>query len=64
MHMRMTLHIDDKILQEASRLTGITEKTYLIQLGLKSLIAAESSKRLANLGGKQRGLRAVRRRRI
>jgi Arc/MetJ family transcription regulator len=61
--MRTTLNIDDKILEEASRLTGLTEKTALVRLGLEALIARESSKRLARLGGTEKNLRAIRRRR-
>jgi Arc/MetJ family transcription regulator len=61
--MRTTLNIDDKILEEASRLTGLTEKTALVRLGLEALIARESSKRLARLGGTEKDLRAIRRRR-
>jgi len=57
------LNIDDKILEEASRLTGLTEKTALVRLGLEALIARESSKRLARLGGTEKDLRAIRRRR-
>ena len=49
--MRTTLNIDDEMLEEASRLTGIKEKTALVRLGLEALIARESSKRLAKLGG-------------
>ena len=63
MHMRTTLNIDDKILEEASRLTGIKEKTALVRLGLESLIARESSKRLARLGGTEKDLRPIPRRR-
>jgi len=63
MHMRTTLNIDDKILEKASRLTGIKEKTALVRLGLESLIARESSKRLAKLGGTEENLRSVSRRR-
>ena len=44
-HMRTTLNIDDKILEKASRLTGVKEKTSLVRLGLEALIARESSKR-------------------
>ena len=61
--MRTTLNIDDKILEKASRLTGLTEKTALVRLGLEALIARESSKRLARLGGTEKDLRAIRRRR-
>ena len=62
-HMRTTLNIDDEILDKASRLTGITEKTSLVRLGLEALIARESSRRLARLGGTEKGLRPIPRRR-
>ena len=61
--MRTTLNIDDEILEKASRLTGVKEKTALVRLGLEALIARESSRRLAKLGGTERGLRAIPRRR-
>ena len=64
MHMRTTLNIDDKILEKASRLTGINEKTALVRQGLEALIARESSKRLAKLGGTEKNLRPVPRRKI
>ena len=64
MHMRTTLNIDDKILRKASELTGIREKTSLVRLGLEVLIAKESSKRLANLGGTENDLQDIPRRRI
>jgi hypothetical protein len=60
--MRTTLNIDNDILHRASQLTGIKEKTSLVRLGLQALIAIESSKRLAKLGGTENGLRPVRRR--
>ena len=63
MHMRTTLNIDDDILEKASRLTGIKEKTALVRLGLEALIARESSKRLAKLGGTEKDLQPVPRRR-
>jgi Arc/MetJ family transcription regulator len=62
-HMRTTLNIDDKILEKASRLTGVKEKTSLVRLGLEALIARESSKRLAKLGGTEDNLRSIPRRR-
>ncbi|UCG14909.1 MAG: type II toxin-antitoxin system VapB family antitoxin [Deltaproteobacteria bacterium] len=61
--MRTTLNIDDEMLEKASRLTGIKEKTALVRLGLEALIARESSKRLARLGGTEKDLRPIRRRR-
>jgi len=62
--MKTTLNIDDKILKKAAKLTGITEKTSLVRLGLEALITRESARRLAELGGTEKGLRQVPRRRI
>jgi len=61
--MRTTLNIDDDVLEKASTLTGIKEKTALVRLGLEALIARESSKRLARLGGTEKDLRPIPRRR-
>ena len=61
--MRTTLNIEDKLLDKAAKLTGIKEKTALVRLGLESLIARESSKRLALLGGTEKGLHVPPRRR-
>ena len=51
--MRTTINLDDSLLESASSLTGINEKTALIRSALKALIAQESAKRLADLGGSQ-----------
>lgn len=61
--MRTTLNIDDSLLKHAARLTGVSEKTTLIRLGLEALIARESARRLAALGGSESRLRDVPRRR-
>ena len=61
--MRTTLNIEDELLVKAARLTGIKEKTSLVRLGLEALIAKESSKRLAKLGGTENKLEMIRRRR-
>ncbi|MGO9411445.1 MAG: type II toxin-antitoxin system VapB family antitoxin [Spirochaetia bacterium] len=61
--MRTTLNIDSDLLREATKLTGITEKTAIVRLGLEALIARESSKRLAALGGTEKHLRPIPRRR-
>ena len=61
--MRTTLNIDDGLLSEASRLTGIKEKTSLVRMGLEALIARESARRLADLGGTEKRATAGRRRR-
>jgi Arc/MetJ family transcription regulator len=61
--MRTTLNLDDRLLQEAQRLSGLTGKTAVIHAGLRALIARESARRLAALGGSQKALKPVRRRR-
>jgi Arc/MetJ family transcription regulator len=54
--MRTTLNLEDELLARAAELTGIKEKTSLVKLGLESLIARESAKRLAALGGTEKNL--------
>lgn len=61
--MRTTLNINDQLLAEAQRVSGLTEKTALVREGLKALIERESARRLARLGGSERQLRPVPRRR-
>lgn len=61
--VRTTLVIDDALMERASRLTGIDKKTSLVRLGLEALIARESARRLARLGGTQKKLKPVPRRR-
>jgi len=61
--MRTTLNIDDELLREARRLSGLEEKTAVVHAGLEALIARESARRLAALGGKEKSLRPVPRRR-
>jgi len=63
MHMRTTLNIDDSVLRHAAKLTGVKQKTSLVRLGLEALISRESARRLAELGGTEKRLRPVRRRR-
>lgn len=60
--MRTTINIDDDLLKKASNLTGIKEKTSLVRKGLNALIALESSRRLAKLGGTEKSLRPIPRR--
>jgi Arc/MetJ family transcription regulator len=61
--MRTTLNIEDNLMNKASKMTGIKEKTALVKLGLEALIARESGKRLARLGGTQKQLKTIPRRR-
>jgi len=61
--MRTTLNIEDELLDKAAKLTGIKEKTSLVRLGLEALIARESSRRHAKLGGTEKQLERIPRRR-
>ena len=60
--MRTTINIEDELIDKASKLTGVNEKTSLVRLGLKALIAKESSIRLAKLGGTEKQLAQIPRR--
>ena len=62
-HMRTTLILDDVLLERARALTGLKEKTAVVHAGLEALIARESARRLADLGGSEKGLRPIPRRR-
>jgi Arc/MetJ family transcription regulator len=61
--MRSTLIIDDSLVKKAAKLTGVSEKTALVRMGLDALIARESARRLAKLGGTEPKLSRIRRRR-
>jgi len=61
--MRTTLILDDALLEKARSLTGLKEKTAMVHAGLEALIARESARRLAALGGSEKGLRRAPRRR-
>ncbi len=60
--MRTTLNIDDQLLAEAQRLTGVSEKVALVREGLRALIERESARRLARLGGSEPQLKPISRR--
>lgn len=61
--MRTTLNLDDRLIREAGRLTGLRVKTEVIHEGLRALITRESARRLAALGGKVTAAKAPPRRR-
>lgn len=60
--MRTTVTLDEALLRDARRLTGIEARTELIHEGLKALIARETARRLARLGGSDPGARKIARR--
>ncbi|HKT65902.1 type II toxin-antitoxin system VapB family antitoxin [Burkholderia sp. 22313] len=60
--MRTTLSLDDALLAKAQQLTGVTERSALVREALRALIARESARRLARLGGTEPDLESVPRR--
>jgi len=58
----MTIDLDEALLEEAQRMTGIHEPAALIHEGLRVLIAREARRRLARLGGSDPRAQAPRRR--
>lgn len=61
--MRMTITLDDTLLERAAQLAGAMDRTALVHEGLRALIQRESARRLARLGGTQKALRVPARRR-
>ena len=61
--MRTTIIIKKDVLAKAAELTGVQGKTALVHMGLEALISRASAERLARLGGTERGLRPIPRRR-
>jgi len=62
--MRTTLNIDDDLLEQASQLSGLREKTAVVREGLRALIERESARRLAKLGGTEPQVASIPRRRM
>lgn len=61
--MRTTLALDDALLADAQRLTGMSEKAAIVREALRALIERESARRLARLGGSEPSLSDIPRRR-
>lgn len=61
--MRTTINIDDELVREARELTGINEKTKLVHMALETLISREAARQLAKLGGSEKRLKPIPRRR-
>jgi Arc/MetJ family transcription regulator len=61
--MRTTLNIDDQLLAEAQRITGVSKKSILVREGLRALIERESARRLTSLRGSEPQLEQISRRR-
>ena len=61
--MRTTVNLDDELFEKAQRLLGVTERSVVLREALHALIQRESAQRLALLGGTQKQLKDVDRRR-
>ena len=61
--MRTTVNLDDELFDQAQRLLGVTERSAVLREALHALIQRESAQRLALLGGTQKQLKDVGRRR-
>ncbi|MGH3561232.1 MAG: type II toxin-antitoxin system VapB family antitoxin [Mycobacterium sp.] len=62
--MRTTVTVDDELMAEAERLTGIHERSALVRSGIEALIEREAARRLARLGGSEPDITAAPRRRM
>lgn len=61
--MRTSIVLDDDLVAEASRLTGISDTAVLVQHALQALIVRETARRLTDLTGSEPGLKPIPRRR-
>lgn len=61
--MRTTITLDDELLAEAQRLSGIDERPALLREALKALVERESARRLAALAATEGDLGPAPRRR-
>lgn len=59
--MRTTVTLDDNLLKDAARYTGLTETSAIINHALTRLIQSEASRRLALLGGSEPNFKPGRR---
>jgi Arc/MetJ family transcription regulator len=49
--MRITLDLDEKLLEEAQAATGLPTRTAVVEAGLRALVAQAARRRLAALRG-------------
>jgi len=60
--MRSTVTLDDDLLDQAHKISGLTQRSQLLKEALLALVQRERAHRLALLGGTQPQLQAVSRR--
>lgn len=51
-HMRTNIEIDDELIKEAMKLTGITTKKAAVETALKQMVSLKKQERLKDLRGK------------
>ncbi|MFH1345225.1 MAG: type II toxin-antitoxin system VapB family antitoxin [Pseudomonadota bacterium] len=61
--MRVTLTLDDELIEKAKSFSGLQSTSALVEEALKQLIAREAGRRLALLGGTEPQAKAPPRRR-
>ena len=60
--MRTTLTLDDQLLAQAQKISGLTERGQLLREALLALVQRESARRLVQLGGTEPQLQSIPRR--
>ena len=63
MLVRITLDLDEALVERARKLSGIKETERLVRAGIEALIARTSTESLAARGGTQKSLARIPRRR-
>jgi len=58
--MQTTINLDEDLLGEAQRITGVSEQTTLIHAGLWALIGSEDARRIGCIAGTPNPLKPVR----
>ncbi len=58
--MQTTINLDEDLLGEAQRITGVSEQTTLIHAGLRALIGSEDARRIGCIAGTPNPLKPVR----
>ena len=57
--MRITLDLDEDMIERACKLTGIKETEALVRAGIEALMTRAGAERLAALGGTQKSLARI-----
>lgn len=63
MNKRTTVTIDERLLDQARAVLGVTEVSAVVNAGLQEIVRADAARRLIALGGTMPGAEAAPRRR-